>query len=234
MDYYTHQVITYFFVGYSDMTEIFDTYLNVKSTKESYRYIWKIFLKYLKISEKAIRNLDRKEQEQKIVDYMAFLKNQNRSPTTIKLRLNIIQFTFSMNDIVLNWKKLKRMTPERVKPTGMDTWNNQEIREMLKAAGTVRNSALIYFFASIGCRVTAMTEIKLKDIEDFEDCVCIMIYAGYPEEYPSFLTPEATKMIKYYLKVREERGEKLTPESPLFASKTVVSKIDPDMKLQYQ
>ena len=51
------------------MTDIFDTYLKAKSTKESYRYIWKIFLKYLKISEKDILNLDRKEQEQKIIDY---------------------------------------------------------------------------------------------------------------------------------------------------------------------
>ena len=91
-----------------NMADIFDTYLKAKSTKESYRYIWKIFLKYLKISEKEILNLDRKGQEQKIIDYVAFRKNENRSPTTINLRLNIIQFAFSMNDIVLNWKKLKK------------------------------------------------------------------------------------------------------------------------------
>ena len=208
------------------MSDIFETYLKSQETKNSYRYVWNIFLEYLKTSEEKILSLERKEQEEKIVKYVNFLKEQKRAPTTIKLRLSVLQFAFSMNDVILNWKKLKRMTPERVKPSGMDTWSDSEIREMIKVAGTVRNRTMIYFFASVGCRITAFTELKIKDIEDFEDCICVMIYSGFPEEYPSFLTPEATKMLKYYLKIRKDRGEKLEPESPLFASEAVVNKID--------
>ena len=37
-----------------------------------------------------------------------------------------------MNDVILNWSKLKKMVPEKVKPTGGDTWTVQEIREILK------------------------------------------------------------------------------------------------------
>jgi len=65
-----------------------------------------------------------------------------------------------------------------------------------------------------------MINIKLKDIEYFEDCMCIMIYSGYPEEYPSFVTPEGTKIIKHYLKYRENKGEKLTSESYLWANRS--------------
>ena len=63
--------------------------------------------------------------------------------------------------------------------------------------------------------MTAMTDLKLKDIEEFEDCRCVMIYSGYPEEHTSFLTPEATKMLKHYLKIRVDREEKLTRVSTL-------------------
>ena len=89
---------------------------------------------------------------------------------------------------------------------------------MLKVAGSVRNRALIYFFASVGCRISALANLKIKDTEDFEDCICVMVYSDTPYEYPSFLTPEAAKMLKHYLKTREARGEKLNDESPLFCS----------------
>lgn len=206
------------------MTDIFDIYLKTEATKTSYRYCWNRFLKYLNISEEELFSLNGKQQEEKIIPYTNYLKGLKRSPTIIKVRLDVIKFAFSMNDIVLNWVRLKKLVPEKVKPTGVDTWNDSEIREMIKCAGSVRNRALIYFFCSIGCRVSAMTEIKLKDIEYFEDCMCIMIYAGYPEEYPSFLTPEATRMVKHYLKTREERGEILTPKTPLLASEAVIHK----------
>ena len=213
------------------MTDIFDTYLKTESTRFSYRYCWKSFLKYFDISEEELLSLDRKQQEQKIVDYVTHLKENKRAPSTIKNRLDVLKFAFSMNDVVLNWLKLKKMIPEKVKPSGADTWSDAEIREMLKVAGTVRNRAMIYFFCSVGCRISAFTELKIKDVEEFEDCMCVMIYSGFPEEYPSFLTPEATRMLKHYLKTREERGETLTPESPLFTSEAIVYKIDPSKEM---
>ena len=201
------------------MTDVFDTYLKAEQTKISYRYVWQIFCKYSKFTEKKLFSLNRKQQEQLVIDYATHLKDEKRAPTTISLRLNVLQFVFSMNDIMLNWKKLKKMTPEKIKPSGMETWKDQEIRDMIKVSGTIRNRAIIYGFVSMGCRNNAMINIKLKDIEYFEDCMCVMIYADYPEEYPSFVTPEGTKMIKYYLKEREERGEKLTPESYLWSNR---------------
>ena len=133
------------------MTDIFDTYLKTETTKSSYRYCWKLFLKYFNISEE-IFSLDRKQQEQKIVDYANHLKELKRAPTTIKTRLDVIKFTFSMNDVVLNWVKLKKLVPEKVKPTGADTWSDSKIREMIKCAGSVRKSScLLFLFCWMSC-----------------------------------------------------------------------------------
>ena len=168
--------------------DIFETYLKTQASKDTYRYNWNgLILKTLNISEKKILSLSQKDQEKKVIEYVNYMKKNGKAPTTISLRLNVMEFVFSMNDIILNWKKLKKMAPEKVKPTGTDTWKDQELRDMIKVAGSIRNRALVYFFKDIGCRVAAIPDLKIKHIEDFEDCLCVMIYADTIYEYPSLV-----------------------------------------------
>ena len=135
-------------------TDIFETYLKTQTTKDTYRYVWGLVLKTLNITEKKILSLKPKEQEQKVIDYVSILKHNSNAPTTISLMLAVLEFVFSMNDIVLNWKKLKKMTSEKVKPAGSDTWKDHEIRDMVKCTGSIRNRILIYIFKDMGPRIT--------------------------------------------------------------------------------
>jgi hypothetical protein len=43
----------------------------------------------------------------------------------------------------------------------------------------------------------------------------LTVYAGEPEEYLTFITPEAYASIQRYVRYREYHGEQLTPSSPL-------------------
>jgi integrase len=195
------------------MADIFDTFLKTEASIETYRFIWNSIQKTLNKSEDKLLALPPKELEKQVIEYVSILKKENKAPTTIQLRLTAFEFVCSMNDILLNWKKLKKMIPEKIKPTGSETWKDQDIRNMVKHAGSKRNITIVYCFASLGPRVQALADVKIKDITFIEDCTLVMLYAGTPYEYPAFITPEGTKALKHYLDSRDN----LTPESPLLA-----------------
>jgi len=48
-------------------------------------------LQVFKIYRKKLFSLDRKQQEQLVIDYTTHLKDEKRVPTTISLRLNVLQ-----------------------------------------------------------------------------------------------------------------------------------------------
>jgi integrase len=47
----------------------------------------------------------------------------------------------------------------------------------------------------------------------------LRVYAGDAEEYPTFITPEAHRKLKQYIKLQESRGEKTTEDSPLIGDR---------------
>ncbi|MEX0855400.1 MAG: hypothetical protein WD018_06520, partial [Nitrosopumilaceae archaeon] len=74
-----------------------------------------------------------------------------------------------------------------------------------------------HFIAASGCRVGALPELKIKNILDMPlGCKSILIYEGSTEEYSTFLTPEASKVLDDYFEQRSKDGEKLNMESPIF------------------
>ena len=70
--------------------------------------------------------------------------------------------------------------------------------------------------ASSGMRVGGIPGLRLRNLErvdSYPGFYKITVYDGYKEEYVTFCTPECAKAIDEYLKMREQYGEKLTPES---------------------
>lgn len=168
---------------------------------------------FLKIKPKELENL--------IIIYIRHLKKLveigDISPNGIPTRINPIQTFCVQNDIILNWKKLRNTFPRREKRTGEVPYFREEIQSMITVSKTFRERALVLFFTSTGTRPEASLEIRMKHVREWQDgCLVITIYPEDQEEYPVFLTPEATKYLKEYLKDREYHGEKLNLESPLF------------------
>ena len=65
-------------------------------------------------------------------------------------------------------------------------------------------------------RIGAIPGLRLRNLEKVEsdyDIYKITVYEGFNEEYITFCTPECTRPIDEYLKMRQQYGEKLTQDS---------------------
>jgi uncharacterized glyoxalase superfamily protein PhnB len=129
-----------------------------------------------------------------------------------------LELFFVMNSRVVQFKKIRKMFPEKIKKTGAIPWTTEDIQKMLDVAKSKRNKALIHFLASTGCRIGSLVELKLKHVTDMsEDCKAVLFYEGSNEEYYSFLTPEASNALNEYHEERRKQGERLLPDSPVFS-----------------
>ena len=152
----------------------------------------------------------------KIEDYL-FYKKKLVSPNTIPMVFNPLELFFSMSDKKLDWKKIRKMFPAKVKRSGYAAWSHNNARKIVESAKGLRNKALIHLLASTGCRIGAIPDLKLKHVTEMPaGCKAILFYEGSNEEYYGFLTPEASIPLDEYLEKRQRDGEKFEPESPLF------------------
>jgi len=151
-----------------------------------------------------------------IEDYVMELKRK-LNPNSIPSYVNPLKLFLESNDIDLNWRKIKRLFPAPVKPTGDAAYSTEDIKKMLDCTPNLRNKTLIHFLASTGCRIGALPELKLKHLTEMPlECKAIQVYEDSIEEYYTFLTPEASKILDDYLEQRKKDKEYLTPESPIF------------------
>jgi integrase len=145
------------------------------------------------------------------------------SESTIRNPLKAIKLLLEMNDVSLNWKKIRRLLPpargyalDRI-PT-MD-----EIREIVDAADA-RGKALTLMLLTSGLREGAIKSLRISDYSPiYSDGKTvagkIIVYNGEPERYTTFVTPEALIALEKYLEFRRDHGEILGHQSPLFRDK---------------
>ena len=82
----------------------------------------------------------------------------------------------------------------------------------------LRDKCMILLMASAGLRRTALTTLKLRDLQFINkfSLYKIIVYKQEQEQYITYCTPECAKVIDDYLKWRERLGEQLKPDSILF------------------
>jgi integrase len=129
-----------------------------------------------------------------------------------------------MNDVSLNWKKIRRVLP-RARRYALDRIPTvEEIREIVEAAD-VREKALTLVFASSGTRESSIEHLKVGDYTQIKlegdeiQAGGLVVYSGDPEQYTTFITREACHALDKYLDFRREHGEQVTKTSPLFRDK---------------
>jgi len=124
---------------------------------------------------------------------------------------------FSMNDVTLNWQKIKKMLPEKTKPLGDKPYTTEQIRQVLKNTTNLKFRAMINFMASSGVRIGSFEEMRIKDLENFKDgCKSVKVYADSREEYYTFIHAEANQTLEEYFELRKQKGEKITSDSWVF------------------
>ncbi len=200
---------------------LFEEGIKSPHTKKVYRGHLAAFLKFAKISDPdELLKLPREKLQILLEDYVFHIKKRI-NPNSVPTSLQGIKHFFTMSDVMINWKKLSKFYPEKIKRTGNRSWTTDEISKMLQCTTKLRNIAIIHFLASTGARVGVFEyDFMLKHIKEMPDgCKSVQLYAGFKEEYTSFLTPEAASAFDEYLVKRRKDGEVLTDESPVFRAR---------------
>ncbi|MCH8022856.1 MAG: site-specific integrase, partial [Thaumarchaeota archaeon] len=159
-----------------------------------------------------------------ILDYMLLHKARvakgELSASTLPNLKKPIRLLLTMNDVTaINWEKITRLMPKQRKYALDRAPSIEEIR-LLSSNSDLRFKAIIMTMLSSGIRVGAWNELDwghIKPILRKEKIVAakLTVYAGDPEEYISFMTPEAYSLLQQYIQLRESHGEKIDGSSPV-------------------
>jgi len=197
-------------------------YSAIKSdkTKKQYDTFLDEFRKYFIIKNyDKLSQIDPKKLQEMIEDYVMYDKSRNKSASYISGKVSALKLFFSMNDVVLNWVKIRKMLPEKTKPSGDTAYSTEQVQVLLKNTAYPEYKALIHFMSASGVRVGCFEELKIKDLTDMANgCKCVKVYADTRHEYFTFIHYEAVQALNEYLDSRKKNGENITDDSWVFCS----------------
>jgi len=199
------------------------------TTKKTYQIYIKQFLDYSNKNFESLVKLSQSEIEDLVFNYVIHLKDLTEttgkpSPNSYNTMISPVKLFLDMNDILLNWVKIKKYFPAKVPVSNQLPYTDEDIKELLAATTSVRNKAFIHFLAATGCRVGAIPELTIDDVKQIDDGAIITMYKDTTEEYRTCLTPEAFYNLKKYLAQRLNTNE----GSPLFTTKNNVDSLSLD------
>ena len=193
-------------------------------TKTDYIKNLERFQKFTKIEKFSdFLSHDLKTIQEKVEDFVLYLR-ETTHPNNVPTYYYPIQTFLEMNDILINFKKMRRLFPAKIKSVVERGWTTEEITRMLSVAVDTRGKAIIHFENAAGGRVGIFNGLLMKHLIAINDpdvgkCYAIVGYAGEIEEYMTFLTPEATVVLDRYIDKRKADGEIITDSSPVFRNK---------------
>ena len=220
--------------------------LKSKDVKRQYPAMLSRFLNFIDIEGETIEEKcnffynfaksieNRKALESELMRYIIFheerIKRKEISSGTLRNYIKAIKLFFTMNDILVNWDKIK-MGMSTVNQTSKD--RIPEILEIHTLFGyhDIRLKPIVLTMLSSGIRVGAWDWLKWKHVIPIYRnnellAAKLIVYDGEHEQYFSFITNEAYHALKSYMDFRELHGEKITGESWLMRDQW--QKIDKD------
>jgi integrase len=210
--------------------ELFRAALRSPSTRDPYERRLIGFLRTINLVPDDFVAMAKKNSSSVEKMIISFISKQNSraqigeiTTATVGNCLKAVRLLLEMNDISLNWKKIRRVLP-RARRYALDRIPTvEEIHEIIEASD-IREKALTLVFVSSGIREGAIEHLKVNDytqIKRDEKIVAgrLVIYSGDPEMYISFVTPEACHALDKYLDFRREHGDEIKQTSPLFRDK---------------
>jgi hypothetical protein len=216
-------------------------YLNSPYAKRQYPRRLKLFFDHLELAgeleEQGQAFLDKAKDnphwaQESIIDFIDFHKKRvlkkELAAGTLMNFFQPIKLFCEMNDLTtLNWKRLSKALPKTKSHSSNDRAPTiEEVRKLVEYPDR-RLEPLVYVMCSSGIRLGAWDYLRWKHITAIEQqqqqqddkktvvAAKMIVYAGEPEDYYTFITPEAYYALKEYLDVRALHGEKITGESLL-------------------
>jgi len=197
---------------------LFHSAIKSEYTKKQYQGYLDKFLKYFIIKDfDSLTKIEPKKLQSMIEDFVIYHKDKQMSFAHIKGFCCSLELFFAMNDIILNWKKIKKMYPEQKKPMGDVPYTTEQIKQILNHTTNIKYRAIINFMSASGVRIGSFEELRVKDLKDFKNgSKSVMVYASSREEYYTFIHSEAIQALEDYFEYRRTKGEIITPDSWVF------------------
>ena len=208
---------------------LFYSAIKSEKTKKQYDRYLEDFRRYFMIKNyDKLSQIESKKLQEMIEDFVMYHKSQNKSASFIAGKISALKLFFSMNDIILNWDKLRKMLPEKTKPSGNQPYSTEQLQILLKNTAYPEYKALIHFMSASGVRVGCFEELKIKDLSDMPNgCKSVKVYADTVDEYVTFIHQEAVDSLNEYLQLRKRKGDQITDDSWVFCSPNNINKPHP-------
>jgi len=193
--------------------------ISSEMTRKIYRINFSYFMTFCKIADyEEMASLQVHVLEGLIRDYIVYLRQERRlSPATVSGYIAPIAHFYSMNDLEIRWKKLKKFKAKHYNVVEDKPYSREQIKTLADAA-SLRDKCIILLMASAGLRRGAFKYLRIRDLTKIEKygLYRINVYRKEQEQYITFCTPECAKYIDQYLEWRKRLGEQLKLDSPLF------------------
>jgi len=207
-------------------------------TRNLYEWGLEKFFDFAKLGPEAFvekATSDKKWGEAVVVDFAKSAMDRKLAGGSVVLLIAPVKKFCKMNDVPINWDRVGAHLPRQRKYASDRAPTMEEVKLLLQDAD-LRLKAIILVMLSSGIRIGAWNYLRVKDAEPVEQdgklvCAKLKVYAGEPEEYTTFLTPEAYSALKAYLEFRKMNGEEVEPDSTLIVQR-FRSKRDSPVKLK--
>jgi len=198
-------------------------------TKKDYNFKLDGFLKWAHRDYESVLLLTKSELTEILEDY-ALYKKRRVSINALSSYFYAIFSYLDFHDREFNKRRIKRLLKgEKESKGGKRAITDQELINMDRCAHSKKARTLLHLFAFTGVRPEAISELKLKDVEQMPDgYLCLTIYAGYDKEKPAFIPPTAVKILKEYHSERQDNGEKLGLDSYVIGASKLSATLRPN------
>jgi integrase len=128
-----------------------------------------------------------------------------------------IKLFCEMNDIMLPWKRITKGLPKGRRYADDRAPTIEEIHKIIEYPDR-RIRPIVFTMVSSGIRLGAWDYLKWKNVIPIEKegkviAAKLIVYQGEPEEYFTFMTPEAYLELEKWMSYRKDCGENITKES---------------------
>lgn len=212
------------------------TFYALKSpeVRRQYPKLLKIFLDTIKfeldknIEERTYRLFqhsisNKKWLENQIIRFVEYQKQRVErkeiAAGTLKNYIKVIKLFCQMNEIdnLVLWKKIKIGMPKVKEQADDRAPTLDEIRKLIEYPD-IRIKPIVFTMISSGIRIGAWDYLRWKHIIPSERDgkivgAKIIVYAGEPEQYFSFISPEAYNSLKEWMDYRASYGERINGNS---------------------
>jgi len=205
-------------------SDAYSNFINSLDSEESRLTYRKSFVHFMRFCKKETYDQmleeiqPTKKLEGLIRDFIIHLRDEKKvSSSTIMTYSAAVAHFYEMNDVIINWRKLRKFKGKMRKVVEDVPYTRDQIKTLLDRA-TPRDRCIILLMASAGLRRGGLPGLRLKDLQRIPkySLYKIFVYKKEQEQYITYCTPECAKLIDQYLDWRARLGEELTAASPLF------------------